>query len=29
MSLMTLLEEFKRTHLPVALVAGEFGGVCA
>jgi putative hemolysin len=27
MSLMTLLEEFKRTHLPVALVVDEFGGV--
>ena len=27
MSLMTLLEQFKRTHLPVALVVDEFGGV--
>jgi putative hemolysin len=27
MSLMTLLEEFKRSHLPVALVVDEFGGV--
>jgi putative hemolysin len=27
MSLMTLLEEFKRTHLPVAVVVDEFGGV--
>ncbi len=27
MSLMKLLEHFKRTHLPVALVVDEFGGV--
>ncbi len=27
MSLMTLLEQIKRTHLPVALVVDEFGGV--
>jgi putative hemolysin len=27
MTLMTLLEQFKRTHLPVALVVDEFGGV--
>ena len=27
MSLMTLLEQLKRTHLPVALVVDEFGGV--
>jgi putative hemolysin len=27
MSLMGLLEHFKRTHLPVALVVDEFGGV--
>jgi putative hemolysin len=27
MSLMRLLEHFKRTHLPVALVIDEFGGV--
>jgi putative hemolysin len=27
MTLMTLLEHFKRTHLPVALVVDEFGGV--
>ena len=27
MTLMKLLEEFKRTHLPVALVVDEFGGV--
>jgi putative hemolysin len=27
MSLMTLLEQFKRTRLPVALVVDEFGGV--
>lgn len=27
MSLMRLLEHFKRTHLPVALVVDEFGGV--
>ena len=27
MSLMTLLEQFKRTHLPVALVVDEFGDV--
>jgi putative hemolysin len=27
MSLMTLLEQFKRMHLPVALVVDEFGGV--
>src|SRR5215203_5847520 len=27
MSVMTLLEQFKRTHLPVALVVDEFGGV--
>jgi putative hemolysin len=27
MSLMTLLEQFKRTHLPVALVVDEFGEV--
>ena len=27
MSLMSLLEHFKRTHLPVALVVDEFGGV--
>jgi putative hemolysin len=27
MSLMKLLEQFKRTHLPVALVVDEFGGV--
>ena len=26
MSLMTLLEQFKRTHLSVALVGDEFGG---
>lgn len=26
-SLMTLLEQFKRTHLPVALVVDEFGAV--
>jgi putative hemolysin len=26
MTLMTLLEQFKRTHLPVALVVDEFGG---
>jgi putative hemolysin len=26
-SLMRLLEQFKRTHLPVALVVNEFGGV--
>jgi putative hemolysin len=25
MTLMTLLEQFKRTHLPVALVVDEFG----
>ena len=27
MSLMTLLEQFKRSHLPIALVVDEFGGV--
>jgi putative hemolysin len=27
MTLMTLLEQFKRTHLPVALVVDEFGDV--
>jgi len=27
MSLMTLLEQFKRTRLPVALVVDEFGGI--
>jgi putative hemolysin len=27
MTLMKLLEQFKRTHLPVALVVDEFGGV--
>ncbi|MGE0449381.1 MAG: hemolysin family protein [Vicinamibacterales bacterium] len=27
MTLMTLLEQFRRTHLPVALVVDEFGGV--
>ena len=27
MSVMKLLEQFKRTHLPVALVVGEFGDV--
>lgn len=27
MSLMTLLEQFKRTHLPLALVVDEFGDV--
>jgi putative hemolysin len=27
MTLMTLLERFKQTHLPVALVVDEFGGV--
>jgi len=27
MTLMRLLEQFKRTHLPVALVVDEFGGV--
>jgi putative hemolysin len=27
MTLMTLLEQFKRTHLPVALVVDEFGGL--
>jgi len=27
MSLMKLLEHFKRTHLPVALVVDEFGGI--
>jgi putative hemolysin len=27
MTLMKLLEQFKRTHLPVALVIDEFGGV--
>jgi putative hemolysin len=27
MTLMTLLEQFKRTHLPMALVVDEFGGV--
>lgn len=27
MTLMTLLEQFKRTHLPVALVVDEFGNV--
>jgi putative hemolysin len=27
MSLMKLLEQFKRTHLPVALVVNEFGGL--
>ena len=27
MSLMKLLEQFKRTHLPVALVVDEFGDV--
>jgi putative hemolysin len=27
MTLMKLLEQFKRTHLPVALVVGEFGEV--
>jgi putative hemolysin len=27
MTLMTLLEQFKRTHLPIALVVNEFGDV--
>lgn len=27
MTLMTLLEQFKRTHMPIALVVDEFGGV--
>lgn len=27
MTLMALLEQFKRTHLPIALVVDEFGGV--
>jgi putative hemolysin len=27
MTLMTLLQQFKRTHLPIALVVDEFGGV--
>jgi putative hemolysin len=27
MTLMTLLEQFKRTHLPVALVVDEFGDI--
>jgi putative hemolysin len=27
MTLMRLLEQFKRTHLPVALVVDEFGGI--
>jgi putative hemolysin len=27
MSLMKLLEQFKRTHLPLALVVDEFGDV--
>lgn len=27
MTLMKLLEQFKRTHLPIALVVDEFGGV--
>ncbi|MGE3957673.1 MAG: hemolysin family protein [Vicinamibacterales bacterium] len=26
-SLMTLLDQFKRTHLPIALVVDEFGGI--